>query len=383
MTIDPTALAEQVRQTADGRDANMPTVEDPFRGLDALAAVATIGRARFHQLAGQTVDYVWQDIAVSGTIVLLASGPSEGKTTLLFLLLVARANRGTAVWLLERRVQPAPPRKYIVLIEGEHAESSAARKLIASCSLLNVEDRALDRIILIARKAVRIGSAEWGDVVKLVAAGLVSDVAIDTVARVAPSDANDEREQVAVFDVVAQAIDAAPSPADRPTVWAAAHTRKNGRTGDLTDVSGSAQRTGQADSVLMLAGEKVDGRTVSTTVVFSKLREEPDEYPMPVTFAIESRDGGGKRLRIVGASADEDAPLETRITTRLASGPKTKTKLCTELGRSNKDVDVAISNLFASRAITTTTIKVRGNPCKAFMLANPTQISPDFSPDSA
>ncbi len=369
------------RGRAEAVPALQPTAEEPLRGLDALAAVATIGSARLHELAGKAVTYVWDDIAVSGTIVLLASGPSEGKTTLLFQILAARANRGIAVWLLERRVQAAPPGTFIVLIEGEHSESSAARKLIASCALLDIKDAALDRIILIARKAVRIGSPEWADIVRLVATGLVSDIAIDTVARVAPSDANDEREQVAVFDVVAQAIDAAPTPEDRPTVWAAAHTRKNGRTGDLADVSGSAQRTGQADTVLMLAGEKVGGRTVSTTVVFSKLREEPSEYPTPVTYAIVSDDSGRKRLRIVdgtqAAGGDDGRPLEDRILDLLGQGPRGKTSLAEKLHRSRKDVDDALSTLFTTRRIETTEINVRGKPMRAFKL----RISADFSTD--
>ena len=362
-----------------------PTYDEPLRGLDALAAVATLGRARLHELAGETVEYVWQDIAVSGTIVLLASGPSEGKTTLLFQILIARANLGDAVWLLGRRVQPAPARKYIVLIEGEHAESSAARKLIGSCALLDVDDVALDRVVLIARKAVRIGSAEWADIVHMVAAGLVSDIAIDTVARVAPSDANDEREQVAVFDVVAQAIDAAPSPADRPTVWAAAHTRKNGRTGDLADVSGSAQRTGQADTVMMLAGEKLNGRTVATTVVFAKLREEPAEYPAPVTYSIVSDDTGRKRLRVAGTSARADgSPLEARILTQLAIGPRTKSALATALGRSRADVDTAITTLFAARRIRSEAITVGGRPFKGFALRHREETGPaDEVPDEA
>ncbi len=118
---------------ASGISRLSPTADEPLRGLTALAAVVTIGAVRFHELAGQAVEYVWQDIAVGGTIVLLASGPSAGKTTLLFQILVARANRGIAVWLLERRVQSAPPGKFIVIIEGEHAESSASRKLIGSC----------------------------------------------------------------------------------------------------------------------------------------------------------------------------------------------------------------------------------------------------------
>lgn len=358
-----------------------PTPDDPLRGLSALAKVAAIGRAHLLGLAAQVVAYVWQDIAVAGTILLLASGPSEGKTTLLFLILAARANRGEPVTLLGRRITPAPPGKYLVIIEGEHSEASAARKLVRSLRLLGIEDGALHRVILVARKAVRIGSPEWLDIVRLISCGLVSDIAIDTLARVAPSDANDEREQVAIFDVVAQAIDAAPSPADRPMAWAASHTRKNGKTGDLADVSGSAQRTGQADTVLLLEGEKIEGRTVATKVVFLKLREEPDAYPLPVTFSVTT-----DRVLMSERRPDDERPLEARITDLLRIGPRTRNALATALGRSHGDVEQALSLLFAARAITTTTMKVRGADRRAFTLrhdganggAGHTRLSPDL-----
>ena len=222
----PAATAAQLARAAEAG----PTATDPMRGLEFLSRVAVSGRSRLRELAAVPAAFVWSQIAVSGTIVLLAGGPGEGKTTLLFLLLVGRMNTGDAVHILGRRVEPAPPSTWVVLIEGEHSESSAARKLLRSCVLLDVDDAALDRIILVARKAVRLGSPEWHDVVKLVRAGLVSDIAIDTIARVAPGDGNDEKEQVAIFDHVAQAIEAAPDGTAKPTVWAAAHTRKNGRT---------------------------------------------------------------------------------------------------------------------------------------------------------
>jgi AAA domain len=356
-----------------------PTATDPLRGLEHLAKVAVLGRERIRELAVAPPRFVWDPIAVAGTIVLLAAGPGEGKTTLLFLILAARLNMGEPVFVLGRRVQPAPAGTWLVLIEGEHAESSAARKLLRSMALLGVDDRALDRVILVARKAVRLGSPEWGDIVKLVAAGVVSDIAIDTVARVAPSDSDSEREQTAIFDQVAQAIDAAPSDETKPMVWACAHTRKNGRTGDVSDVAGSVQRTGQADSVLMLAGEKVEGRTVATKVTFAKLREEPDEYPLPVTFSITA-----DAVRMNATRDGDERPLEVRITEQLHLGPKTKNALASTLGRAWGDLDPAISNLFSERRITATTVTVRGRQHKAFALRNDTRRTPDegFQPSA-
>ncbi|HEY5375119.1 MAG TPA: AAA family ATPase, partial [Polyangiaceae bacterium] len=235
-----------------------PTAAEPLRGLEYLGKVALVGRDRILELASTPVEYVWMDIAVAGTIVLIAGPPAEGKTTLLFLILAARMNPGEVVTLLGRAIQPAPPGQWVVLIEGEHSEASTGRKLVKSLKLLGLDDAALDRVVIVARKAVRLGSPEWTDVVRMVRAGLVSDIAIDTVARVAPADADNEREQVAVFDAVAQAIEAGPESGPKPIVWAVAHTRKNNTNGELADVSGSAQRTGQADTVLLIKGEKVD-----------------------------------------------------------------------------------------------------------------------------
>jgi replicative DNA helicase len=371
---------EDLRGLAAPTSANRPapTAEDPLRGLESLGAVAVVGAKRLRELAGVKPHYVWVAIAVAGTIVLIAAGPGEGKTTLLFLLLAARANIGEPVHVLGRLVEPAPLGAFIVLIEGEHSESSAARKLLRSVALVRLDEESLDRVILVARKAVKLGSAEWEDVVRLVAAGLVSDIAIDTVARVAPSNADSEEEQTAIFELVAQAIDAAPDEARKPTCWANAHTRKNGRTGDVSDVAGSVQRTGQADSVLMLEGEKVDGRTVATKVVFAKLREEPDDYPLPVTFSIADDEVRVSTLD----ELDDGRPLETRIVEAIKVRPKTANALAETLRRSTADVQTAITNLFASRLIETTYTTVRGQSRKAFTLRkNTAQISPDSIPD--
>lgn len=351
-----------------------PTVEAPLKGLESLARVALIGRQRILELAAQPIDYVWADIAPPGTITVLAGAPGDGKTTLLFMVLAARANLEAPVTLLGREVRPAPPGQYIVLIEGEHSEASASRKLVKTLRLLGVDDMALERVIIVARKAVTIGSPEWLDVVRLIQAGLVSDLGIDTLARVAPSDSDSEREQVAVFDAVAQALESAPEGVPDPNCWTVAHTRKNGGTDGLAEVSGSVQRTGQADSVLLLKAERADGRVVSTRVTFAKLREDPDEYPEPVEFTIAKGPDGVPLLKCDGVSqaANVGEPLEARILTALASGPKTKSSLATLTKRSGADVEEALTALFANHSITTEMITVRGQRRKAFGLRTDT-----------
>lgn len=364
-------LEALAREGADLKQAagNGPTAEEPLQGLPHLAAVALRGRDRILELAAKPVDYVWQDIATPGTITLLSALPGEGKTTLLFLLLAARATIGPPLTLLGRAVTPAPYGQHLVLIEGEHGEASASRKLVKSLAILGVDDAAIDRVIIIARKSVLIGSPEWLDIVALVRAGLVSDIAIDTIARVAPADPDSEREQVAIFAAVAAAIEAAPKAVQPPSVWAAAHNRKNGTGDSLADVSGSAQRTGQADSVLLLKAERVDGKVISTKVTFAKLREDPDDYPEPVDFAIVKTANGLELSCEFGARTQtDDRPLEQRIITALATGPKTKSALSKLLHRSKDDLEEPITNLFGARQIKEATITIRGRNYQGFAL---------------
>ncbi len=351
------------------REANeKPTAADPLRGLKHLSKVAVHGKARFIALASEPVNYTWQDIVVAFTICLIAGPPGEGKTSLLFLILAARLNTGKPVHLLRHEMKPAPAGQYIVLIEGEHGESSASRKVVKSVGLLGVDDGALDRLILVARRSVKLGSPEWQDVVKMIQAGLVSDIALDTIARVAPANPDSEQEQVAIFETVAAAIDSAPEDM-KPTAWAVAHTRKNG-SGTLADVSGSAQRTGQADTVLMLKADKSSGMVASVEVTFEKLREAPDEYPMPAVFVI-GKDADGLPVltqdKPVAAEAD-DRPLEQRIIDLLAIEPRTKSALMKLLKRSWADTDAALTVLFGEKRIQSTTVEIRGQDRKAFML---------------
>lgn len=378
------ASTEAPPKTDAGKTAlEPPTATDPLRGLKHLGLVAVVGRDAILTFATMAVVYLWQDIAVAGTIVLIAGPPAEGKTTLLFLILAARMNTGEAVTLLGRHIEPAPTGQWLVIIEGEHSDASTARKLVKSLRLLGLDDSGLDRCIVVARKAVKLHSPEWLDVQKLVAAGLVSDIAVDTVARVAPADANDEREQVGIYDEIARTIELAPDDSPKPTAWLAAHTRKNGTSGGLEDVSGSAQRTGQADSVLLIKGEKIGGRTMSTTITFAKLREDPDQYPMPVTFSIDAT--GIRTTDAAVAGAADDRPLEERVIDSLQAGPKTRNGLMQALKRSWHDIDEAIACLFEAKAIRTGSIRVRGRDFKTYELREggtwKSKSTPDSTPD--
>jgi hypothetical protein len=345
-----------------------PTAGDPLRGLQHLSKVAVVGRAALVELAERPIVWLWDNVATKGLQILLAAGPGSGKTTLLFQLIAARANRGVPIEVLGRMMMPAPRGQYIVIIENEHSDESAARILRKSCTLLDIDETALETIILVARKSVRVGSPVWQDVEKLIAAGLVSDVVMDTLATCSPTDSadsNDEQEQVATFDIIRRAIESAPSPDMWPTIWTAAHTRKVDGVPTLNDVSGSTQRAGQADVILLMGANRAGDKVSSVTVVFGKVREkDAEDWPEPVEYTVTKRG-------IVIADREDtssDLPLEERILKRLILGPRTKNKLATELERSGADIDAALTALFEAKRIRTTAIVVRGRGFKGFEL---------------
>lgn len=262
---------------------------DPAHILSYRFPDAMAGAAHIRALAAQPIEWAWQDFGVVGTIVTLAGKPVGGKTTLLFLLLLARANTGEPIEICGRPVIPAPAKRYVILIEGEHGEKSAARKLVKSANLLGLGDAALDRVVTFARKDLALDSPVWDNIRAVVKQGLVSDIAIDTIARCAPkgSDANSETDQIEIFHQLALLIETAPADA-QPTVWVVAHTRKEGTepkrssfAAELDEVSGSAQRVGQSDSVIMVAGErdKHTSQIIASHITLLKAREEPERFP--------------------------------------------------------------------------------------------------------
>jgi hypothetical protein len=286
-----------------------PTENDLFSGLPQLSGLVLRSGARYLVLAAQSVEYAWQDIIVVGTIVVLAGAPGSGKTTFIFLYIVARAQRGGPIMLLGREVYPAKPGQRILLIEAEHNEASTARKLLASLRLLGLGDDVLegDRILTVARRAVTLGSPAWLECVQLIAAGLISDVIVDTVARFAPADANSEGAQVGVYSQIAQAIEQAPE-GKQPTCVLVTHTKKGGAAEDIEAVSGSTQRVGQADSVLIADASREGGRVLSTRLTAVKLREDPGErWPAPHTFAIQ----GGKLVQERAKPVKAPEPKQT------------------------------------------------------------------------
>lgn len=171
--------------------------------------------------------------------------------------------------------------------------------------MLGIRRAALDRWSTCARQSVRLADDEtselgsedsaWATVKQLVRLGQVSDLAIDSLARFAPGDSNSEEVQAGIFEALAGVIDSAPL-GRRPTVWVLLHKRKGTGRG-VDEISGSAQRAAQADSILVVTGKHVNGRHVSSTVTFPKLRHDPDNEPMPTTYAIVKGPDGSRALR--------------------------------------------------------------------------------------
>ncbi len=366
-----TAPAEVIENESNGhsRVELRPTATDPLRGLRVLPKLAVIGRERLVELAHEAVVYTWLGIAMAGIIIAIAGAPGEGKTTLLFLVVVARANVGNAVAVLGLPVTPAPTGRYVVLVEAEHGPASAARKLVKSCEALRLDFACLDRVILLARRDVRLGTPAWEEVERMIAAGIVSDVFVDSLARFGRPDSksNDEDEQALIFSAVANAIESSPAP--QPTFWIIAHGRK-GSTGTSEDVSGSQQRGAQVDSLLFVRADRDSktGQVISSKVTFPKLREEPDEWPGVREFSV-CRDDQGCWTVIDGKRDDEvDAePAVDRLARYLAKrGPTSKTVARAELGMNSKTFEGALTQLFQARRIRTSTAKVRGKDVKYF-----------------
>lgn len=346
---------------------NGPSVTDPLRGLVHLSKLAIVGRDKIVALSEKPIVWLWDNIASAGLTILMAAQPSSGKTTLLFLLIAARLNTGEPISVLGHEVTPAPDGKWIVVIEAEHSDESASRVLRKSFKQQGLDEEALDRVILVARGGVRLGDSAWQDVVTLIRAGLVSDVVLDTLARVSPGgDSNKEEDQVNVFDTIAKTIESAPTPEDRPTFWVATHLRKvDGQVPTLNDVSGSTQRAGQADVVLLMGASREGSKVKSVTCAFGKVRErDPEDWPDPVEYVVK-RDG----IELIALPEKDERPLTEQIATRLELGlPLTKHALRTKLNRSAQDVENALTELFKARRVEKTSIRSRGKEIPAYML---------------
>jgi hypothetical protein len=260
------------------------TIRHLLASSPELAKVALCGAAEILAASLTPPAWAWQGVANEGGITMLAGPPSGGKTTLACCLLLLRASIEGGM-LLGRYVRPMRPGRIAVLIEAEHSGPSISRKLVRTCRLLGLPESTLDRIVIVARKGVEYGDLRWAELEALVKLGIVSDAMLDTLARVAPLDANDEKVQTMLFSALGALLEASLPEA---AIWLVAHTRKPHKSDDeptIADVSGATARTGQCDSVALVLSNKLDGKSVSSTIHWPKIREAED-HVAPVTYAI-------------------------------------------------------------------------------------------------
>lgn len=340
----------------------------PLHLAPLLAADAIVGAAKIREIAAKPIPYIWQDIATAAQIVGLNGKPGGGKTTLAFLIVAARANLEIPpIEILGRYMYPAPEEKWILLLEAEQSEGSTSRKLERSFEALGLGDKSLDRVIVLARKEVIVGSEKWKEVQSIVKTGLISDVVIDTLARVAPSEANEEKDQAAVFSAFQAVIESLPNTeeADKPVFWIVMHARKGEEATSVDAVSGSAQRVAQLDTLLNVVPEVDGGRVVASNVYFPKLREDPDDPPAPYRLVVK-RDG--KRLRITSGVQVIGTPRERVMLVLKMHGELTKTGIKEKTKLNTEQIEEVITALFKDRLLTKSEKDVRGRMRDFFKL---------------
>jgi hypothetical protein len=337
----------------------MPSKTLPPKDLQAVLKqfreIAVTGN-EIDEAAEEPVDWVWEPYVASGSICLIGGNTTGGKTTFAFLLLAARCSP-RPIDFLEHTLTPAPPSRYIVIIEPEHSRGSAARKLLRSARLLDLDPELVSRRILLVAggSSLNVGDARWRQLCELIAGGLVSDVLLDTIASTTIEEANDEQEQAKLFTKLRLAIDSAPSSAPPPMIWALAHKRK-GKSDDeeldATAISGSLQRAAQSNTILMIRSNRRDHRIVSATVFFAKTKEDPiggfsDTDLIPKTYIVSHN-----RFQLQNPKK-ADKPLIDRITDLLASAPDglSANAISTALKRSFKDVKTALDQLLKTKKV--------------------------------
>jgi AAA domain len=332
----------------------VPPPEDPQALLKKFLEIGITSK-EIEKAADEPIDWVWSPYVTSGSICLVAGNTSGGKTSFIFLLLTARL-ADDPIEFLGHHVATTPKEQYVIVVEPEHSKGSSARKFRKSAKILGLDpNRIFDRLIIVSgSNALLVGDGRWKQLCGLIAAGLVSDVLLDTIASTTTQKGSDEQAQSELFAMLRSAIEHRPDGVSPPVIWPLTHTRKVGQDGeeeiDLAAVSGSLQRAAQSNTVLMLRSNRKDYRIVSATVFFLKTKEEPpegfkDHDLSPKTF-IATHD----RLQLIGKKI---TGLPDVILDMLWLCPEglSITGIAERVKRNKTDVRVALDKLVAAEKV--------------------------------
>lgn len=346
----------------------VPTDQEHLARLRAISATGD----EIEREAAKPVSWAWQDLVVSGTINLIGGASTSGKTTLMFLVAMARAI-GLPMFL-GREITPIPEKQWSVIIEGEQSIGAASRKLLKCAKALRAPEHPFGRTMLVARESVIVGDAKWNSVVALCKAGLVGDLFLDTLASTTNAEANDEQAQVELFRMLVGVVRG--SPRDRPTtLWLAAHTRK-GEGIELEDVGGSAQRHAQVDTVIMLekTRDPKTRRIKHSTLYFEKLKEDlPDDTDVsPVSYRVTV--SGGVQIVARDSSKGGRPPPEGLTNESIVAfldgkGPCTVNEVKAGLGsNAYSTVRDMLDDMARANLLKTEVRFVMGNPARTYEL---------------
>jgi hypothetical protein len=328
------ALARKIVEALDSVAAGGGVFERAITGYEASRAV----------LAEPTV-FLWDEVIASDSVVELAGKSATGKSTLAFMLAVAGANpTSEPVSLFGRKVNPIARGKRVLTVNEENGRKSAVKAIDKAIEIFGLPpEETWERIWLFARAGIKGRGRSWDELVAAARRGEIGMSVFDTRARIfrcfGPS--KDEETQAAVAEAVQDFVSASGGAA-----LVVSHATKAGEGNDIEDIAGSAQRGAAADVILMVSADRKQGRVLSSTLTFAKLRDG-DEVPSPVTYST-ARGEGGKWVLAHGEAAPKDdgvAPTERVHELLVAKGEKTKTEIATELHMSDKSVQLAIDVL--------------------------------------